>query len=229
MSKRFIDTNIFSDEWFSDLSVNGKLFFVFFITNCDHAGILRLNKKLTEFQLGIKNIETLIKELGNTLIFLKEGVYLMPKFLRFQYPGFPSSNVRQQNGALNILSEYGITIDKLNSYLTVSKDLTKSYVYDNDTEHDTGKGVKGEKENTPIPTEIEFLNYCKELIPEKYQSLEFSIKAKYKQWVENNWKDGYNKPIKKWKSKIQNTIPHLKPMYESKREDYDRPLAPIAK
>jgi hypothetical protein len=41
---------------------------------------------------------------------------------------------------------------------------------------------------------------------------EYSLKSKFSSWVENNWKDGNNKPIKSWKSKIRNTIPFLKPI-----------------
>jgi hypothetical protein len=41
---------------------------------------------------------------------------------------------------------------------------------------------------------------------------EYSLKSKFLSWVENDWKDGNNKPIKSWKSKIRNTIPFLKPI-----------------
>jgi len=54
MAKRFIDTALFDDSWFMDLSVENKLFFVYLITNCDHAGIIDLNLKLAEFKTGIK-------------------------------------------------------------------------------------------------------------------------------------------------------------------------------
>ncbi len=36
------------------------------------------------------------------------------------------------------------------------------------------------------------------------------VKHKYKSWVVNEWKDGNDKPIKNWKTKLLNTIPHLK-------------------
>jgi len=61
-----------------------------------------------------------------------------------------------------------------------------------------------------IPAEIDFLNYCKEKLNEKYLPLEFSLKSKYMAWVENGWKTGENKEIKNWKSTILNTIPYLK-------------------
>jgi len=36
------------------------------------------------------------------------------------------------------------------------------------------------------------------------------LKRKYDIWVEDGWNDGYGKPIKRWKVKLINTLPHLK-------------------
>lgn len=130
MAKRFIDTEIFNDEWVGSLSKDGKLFFIYFITQCDHAGVLKLNRRLCEFQTGLKSLDTLIKELSDTLVTVKDGVYFMPKFLKFQYPNFPQSSVRQQDSALKILISLGLWDEKLNTYQTVSKELPNSYVND---------------------------------------------------------------------------------------------------
>ena len=46
--------------------------------------------------------------------------------------------------------------------------------------------------------------------------MNFTIKAKYDSWVENNWKDGNGNKIKNWKTKLRNTWPHLKPIYKPK-------------
>jgi hypothetical protein len=131
MAKRFIDTRMFEDEWVCSLSKDAKLFFIYYITTCDHAGILKLNRSLCEFQTKLKSFDTIIKELGNSLVTLKENVFFMPKFIKFQYPNFPQSNVKQQDGALKILYSYGINDEVLKSYLTLTKDLTKSYDNDN--------------------------------------------------------------------------------------------------
>ena len=40
--------------------------------------------------------------------------------------------------------------------------------------------------------------------------MEFSLKAKYEAWVGDGWKDGNNKQIKNWKTKLKNTLPYLK-------------------
>ncbi len=64
-----------------------------------------------------------------------------------------------------------------------------------------------EKESKVIPTIEEFVSYGLEFdssVSEK------ALEAKYNSYVENDWKDGYNNPIKNWKTKIQNVIPHLK-------------------
>jgi len=37
-----------------------------------------------------------------------------------------------------------------------------------------------------------------------------ALNLKYQSWVESGWNDGFGKPIKNWKSKLLNTLPHLK-------------------
>jgi len=124
MAKRFIDTEIFDDPWYMDLSVEGKLFWIYCITKCDHAGILELNKRLAEFQIGIENLDTVTKELGNRLLRVSEHLFFIPKFLEFQYPEFPNSKVKTQISAVNILTKYGLFKE---GKLTVSKVLPNTY------------------------------------------------------------------------------------------------------
>lgn len=76
---------------------------------------------------------------------------------------------------------------------------------------------KDKSKNKDIPTKEDFSNYALDYIEEKkigkrenYQS---QIESKYDTWVANDWKDGYGKKIDNWKLKIQNTIPHIKPIY----------------
>ena len=64
------------------------------------------------------------------------------------------------------------------------------------------------------PNLEEFLSFCKEDMAKNnlnYDLYEYSLKSKFNSWEENGWKDGNNKPIKSWKSKIRNTIPFLSP------------------
>ena len=223
MSKRFIDTNLFNDEWFCELSKDGKMFFIYYFTNCDHAGILKLNKKLCKFQTDIANIDTVIKELGNTLVTIKDSLYFMPKFIKFQYPNFPQSNVKQQFSAINILKTYNLWDENLNSYLTVSKELSNPYDNDNDNVNVNIKGIENlktwrndyetylsdcKKGYASIISDAEFMERLQKLNPKIniLSSLEMGFIAYW--GSEEGWK---NKKAKKsktidWKSTIIKTI-----------------------
>jgi hypothetical protein len=75
--------------------------------------------------------------------------------------------------------------------------------------------VNKSKVKETIPSIDEFLSFCKEDMVKNnmnFNLYEYSLKSKYESWVENGWKDGHNNIIKLWKSKIRNTIPHLRPM-----------------
>ncbi len=76
------------------------------------------------------------------------------------------------------------------------------------------KGGKGEKPlaKKNIPEWIEFLTYA---ITQQKNVDHLSLKMKYEAWKVNDWKDGYDKPIKNWKSKLLNTMPHLKQTNEN--------------
>ena len=45
MSYRYTNSDKWTDSWFSDLSANAKLLFIFLYENCDNAGIYEVNKK----------------------------------------------------------------------------------------------------------------------------------------------------------------------------------------
>ncbi|MGC4128426.1 MAG: hypothetical protein QM564_02465 [Bergeyella sp.] len=58
------------------------------------------------------------------------------------------------------------------------------------------------------PSLEEFMQYAKTLenyVPE----LENLIEAKYNNWLGNQWKNGYDKPITNWKSSLKNAMPFL--------------------
>ena len=129
MAKRFIDTKIFDDSWFMELSLESKLLWIYLITKCNHAGIIEYNKKLWEFHTGLNSLETVIKELTNRLVSVNDSkYYFIPKFITYQYPNFPNSKVRAQDSAIKILIGFGL-FDEQN--LTVNKPLDKCYDNDN--------------------------------------------------------------------------------------------------
>jgi hypothetical protein len=136
LAKRFIDTNLFSDEWFFDLSKDGKLAWIYYITNCNHAGIFEKSFKVASFETGIKDFATVTKELSNRLVSLENNKFFIPKFITFQYPKGLSHTVKAQQSVIDLLQKYNID---LNSCLTVSEELGNSYLTPQDTDKDTDK------------------------------------------------------------------------------------------
>ena len=57
-----------------------------------------------------------------------------------------------------------------------------------------------------IPEFTEFLQFAIEQISNINKD---EVKLKYESWKVNNWKDGNNKQIKNWKTKLLNTLPYI--------------------
>ena len=62
------------------------------------------------------------------------------------------------------------------------------------------------KEQIYIPEFTEFLQFAIEQISNINKD---EVKLKYESWKVNNWKDGNNKQIKNWKTKLLNTLPYI--------------------
>lgn len=193
MSKRFIDTGIFDDDWFMDQSKDGKIFWLYLITKCDHAGIIKINEKLCKLQTGISDIQSAVKGLGNRLVRVSEHLYFIPKFIEFQYPGFPNSKVRQQQSAVEILKKHNLFDPEK---LTLNKELSNSYDTDNGIDIGIEKGGKGGKFVKPTLEEIK--DYCDErkngVIPQAFYD-HYEVRG----WIPK----GYTTQMKDWKAAIR--------------------------
>jgi hypothetical protein len=228
MAKRFISTELFDDDWFMELKPTTKLLWVYFITKCDHAGIISFNERLCKFQTGLNDVQGCLKELKSRVFRLSDTQFFIPKFIYFQYPDFPNSKVNQQKGAIKILTKLGLMIDNQLIDLTTLDDvqsLSKTYVYVNDNVNGIGESEGNQKPKKDIPEYQEFLAYFKTLSEVYKPELEFSLKSKYESWVENNWKDGNGKKISNWKTKLKNTIPYLRaiqPKPQEREIKYDK-------
>lgn len=66
---------------------------------------------------------------------------------------------------------------------------------------------KKNKKNIDIPSWDDFRVFGVEKKPKVDKG---ELKLKYESWVENDWKDGKDNPIKNWRSKLLNTLPYIK-------------------
>jgi len=114
--KRFIDAELFQDEWFIDLEPKYKLAWIFLLTNCGHDGIWKVSQKLLSFNVG-ENVEIvgLKRAVGNRIVELDDGrLWFIPKFITFQY----GNNLSRNNSVLKQFFEMDDRYD-LQRYLEV--------------------------------------------------------------------------------------------------------------
>ena len=76
------------------------------------------------------------------------------------------------------------------------------------------------KKERPEPPDLDtFVLFAKETyqneIKSDFSPYEFAVRSKYESWINAGWKDGNGKEILNWKSKLKNTIPHLKAIYNN--------------
>lgn len=240
MAKRFIDTGMFDDTWFMDLSKDAKIAWVYLITKCDHAGVIEINDRLFKLQTGINSWVTVRQELGNRIYNLRDMYFFIPKFIQFQYPGFPKSNVNQQSGAIKRLSEFGlfkdgqlIDIQYLNSSSTLDEVLVKTYGNVNGIDS-IGNG--GSKVITWRDSFEVYLTECKKAYNQYYNDEQFirtqsqlnpnvNVKLSIAKGFENFWgKEAGWKHKKKsrtaeidWRQTIVNSI-GMNKVYYTKQE-----------
>lgn len=90
-------------------------------------------------------------------------------------------------------------------YQVVTNEITNEQPTSNQ-QVTTNKNIKKEKKEIYIPEFSEFLQFAIEQVTNINKD---EVKLKYESWKVNEWKDGNNKQIKNWKTKLLNTLPYI--------------------
>jgi hypothetical protein len=94
MAKRLTDSEKWKDAWFMDLPSKYKLFWLYLLDNCDHAGIWRVNFKVANFHIGEELTQHDVKMvLLGRINFLSDEYWQVTKFIDFQYGGVKNDAV----------------------------------------------------------------------------------------------------------------------------------------
>ncbi len=123
------DSNKWKDPWFSDLPSKYKLFWMYILDECDHAGIWKVNFKLAQFMIGDNLEQSEVKRiLGDRMICVSDNYWFIMKFLKYQYPNGLKPTVKAQESVINILKSHDL-IERVsdglgNGYITV-QDIDK--------------------------------------------------------------------------------------------------------
>jgi hypothetical protein len=127
MPKRFTDSNKWKDAWFMDLPAKYKLFWLYILDDCDHAGIWRVNFKVANFHIGEHLEPAEVKRfLNGRLTFISDDYWRIDKFVDFQYGGIKNDQVGKS--VQNILKKHDLlgADEGLDSPLAGTKDKDKA-------------------------------------------------------------------------------------------------------
>jgi hypothetical protein len=146
---------------------------------------------------------------------LKVGSIVTSRDLLARETGLTSQQIRtaltkliSTNEITSVTSSQGtiIQIVSYEKYQVPTNEITNQQPTSNQ-QSTTNNNVKKEKKEIYIPEFSEFLAYAVSQVPNVIQQ---EVKLKYDSWVVNDWKDGNDKKIVNWKSKLNNTLPFLK-------------------
>lgn len=111
MSKRFTETDKWSDPWFVALEAKTKLFWLYLLDNVDPAGVWEKFEKKFQFETGVDiSLDALIEELGDRIEDLGDKV-LIPKFVKFQYGGELSESSNYHKAIIKRLDHHELELD----------------------------------------------------------------------------------------------------------------------
>lgn len=191
MSKRFVDSGIFADSWFMNLTKDKKILWLYIITNCDHAGILELNTPLVEFMTGVSGVGELMQDFGDKIIHIRDAYYFIPGYIKFQYNGELRESVNAQRSAIRRLEEFGLW-DGENGVLLPGKGSKSP----KGKKRQNGAGKAPRSKRFVPPTVEDVKKYCDErkngISPEQFVN----------HYDANGWMRGKNK-IKDWKACVR--------------------------
>lgn len=153
MSKRFTDSEKFSDTWYRKLSLLHKVIWEYLLAECNHAGILEnFDYEMMSFKIGAEVTEKDLEIFENRIVFISDDIVFIPKFIEFQYGALnPQSKVHAS--VLKELKKYGIdtlSIEYQKGYETL-KDKDKNKDKEKDKEIDTK--LYGEYNNVSLSKE----------------------------------------------------------------------------
>lgn len=232
MSKRLTDTEKWDKEWFMSLPPKLKCAVQFIRDKCDLTGVWSPNWKLISIYVTeqITKEEVLSIDNGRQFLELENGRIFCYQFIEFQNGFLPDENAQEKISPIikKILSmlKSNDLIKKSDGYIyPINRVLDRAVVIVEVKEEVIVEEIVKGKVIVNVPTLEIFLNHCKEVLQNKFESYRFSLESKYHTWVDDNWTDGNGKKIINWKNKINNTIPHLKPIKNGKSEsenDIDR-------
>ena len=186
LSRKWFDWTFENPE---RINPNHTALYFFTIEHCNRLGWKEkfgLPTTMAKEAIGIRSYNTYINTLND--------------LVEFGFINLIEKSKNQYSSNIVALSNFNKALDN-----ALDKALIKHTTKQGESNSSINK--QETKNNKQIPELSEFLAFA---IQECSNINQEDVKHKYKSWILNEWKDGNDKPIKNWKTKLLNTIPHLK-------------------
>lgn len=104
MAVKFTNTKKWDDVWFSELTMEDKVMFVYLCDMCDIAGFLEINERLIKFHTGIEDVRGAVTSLSKSVIY-RDGYIWIMKYIKHQknLPLNPNNNAHK--GIISSMSD----------------------------------------------------------------------------------------------------------------------------
>ena len=222
MAKRFTDSAKWDDPWFAELPSKYKLFYLYLLDECDHAGVWKVNIRKAQFMIG-ESLEQseVLRHMSGRVHKIDESYWLVVKFIKFQYGTL--RNDRMSQSALAILEKHGLTSFINDIKEAPSKPLPSPFVGVKDKDMDKDMDMDMVKEEEGVFSKIEQATDYKQLIPiwTEYRKTKGSYPTLFEiDVLQNAWK---SKPLPTLKAEmlkaIENGWKSLVPLRESDKKE----------
>jgi hypothetical protein len=168
MAKRYTDSEKWQDNWFTDLTNDQKIIWIYLLDHCDNAGLWKINiNNLNYFCSTNLSVGELLSIFNKRLTQINVDVCLINKFCVYQYGlDFLNSKNKAVESAINKLILVGL-VKKIDEKYT----LSIPYQYSIDTPKD--------KEEDKEEDKVKFQDIDKDKVQDKVQD-EFKSKVEEK-------------------------------------------------
>lgn len=117
MAKRFIATDIWDEDWFCKMPMEYKLFWFYILTQCNHAGIFRVNTSkfnwINKVRISTEKALLYFNEKKNRVREISETAWLVEEFFSYQYGETFNINNKVHKSVLSVYNQLNIDLRSL--------------------------------------------------------------------------------------------------------------------
>lgn len=145
MAKRFTATEIWSEDWFLDMPNEYKLFWYYMLSNCNHAGLFKVNLRSfcgqLEVKVGSKEALNLFNAGKQRIREVTPSIWLIEDFFVYQYGAALNTNNRVHASIVKEYDKHGIKLTSIRGLIDLKdrvKDKDKDIIVNKVSSRDTG-------------------------------------------------------------------------------------------